>query len=145
MTASTVDDRVRAGRAAAYAAAAAAGQLVALRIPDPAREEEIRLSHELAVLRDELADARGEDADERLERIRLGHLLHGTEEYIDDEGRVRVRTAGAFGTADGSRYSKYSGGLTELSCPADEVDDWEEPAGPHAAALTAEFVAMLGT
>ena len=144
MTVMTADDRLRRGRAAAFAAAAAAGQLATVRIPDPAREEEIRLSHELAVIRDELAEARGEDADARIERHRLVHLLAGTEEYVDDQGQVRTRTAGAPGTADGSTYSKYSGGLVELSSPAD-VDDYVEPAGPDAAELTAEFVAMLGT
>lgn len=140
----TVDDRLRNDRAAAIAAALDSNQLAALRIPDPVRQEEIRLSHEVAVLRDELAEARGENADERIERIRLERLLAGVEEYVDDEGRLRLRPESAFGAADGSQLSKYSGGLVELSVPVFD-DDEPEPASPHAAELTAEFVAMLGT
>jgi hypothetical protein len=144
-TAPTIDDRVRRDLAATVAAAARAGELVALRVPDPTRDEEIRLAHEVAVLRDELAEARGEDADERIERHRLAHLLNSTEEFYDDEGRLRTRPASAHGAADGSQLSKYSGGMVEMSCPADDVNDWVEPASPDAAEFTAEFVAMLGT
>ena len=121
MIVTTAEDRRRRKRAKIYAAAAAGGRLVALRILDPRTQEEIRLANEVAVLRDELAQARGEDADERRGRHRPEHLLASTEEYVYDEGRLRVQRAGASGTADGSTYSKYSGGLVELSCPAADV------------------------
>lgn len=143
MTAPTIDDRLRRARAATLATAAAAGHLAAVRVPDPTRDAEIRLSHELALLDDELADARG-DREDRIERARIARYLAGVEEYVDAEGRLGTRPESAHGAADGSQLSRYSGGLVELSCPVDE-DDEPEPAGPDAEELTREFVRMLGT
>ena len=128
-----VDDRVRRTRAASFATAAATGQLVALRLPDPARE--IRLANEAEALHAELDDLRGGPG---LSPAELREIT-GREEFYDADGNHGTRLAGAEGTADGSRYGRHSTdlGTLDLSHPLD--DDPAPVTGSVDAYFAAEY------